>query len=78
MKSRRHGMRVDMEYIREFCWEASWKMSTWKTEKEVRELINIDLREICFLGGLWMELTWNCASWHVLVLVVLKLQVVLP
>jgi hypothetical protein len=34
-------------------------MGTWKAEREMMELIKIDLRKISFEGGLWMELTQN-------------------
>jgi hypothetical protein len=40
----------------EFCCEASSKAATWNTERRIGGSVKIDLREIVYEIGRWMEM----------------------
>lgn len=63
--------------IQIFADESSWKMTTWKTKKEMEGYINMNLRNIGYENSRWLEQVKNRVQWWCFALV-LNLQVLLP
>jgi len=47
--------------------EHSWKMTDWKTEKEVGGCIKTDFRERSCEDGRWMKVAQDSVQWYFVV-----------
>jgi hypothetical protein len=63
--------------IQNFGGETFWKMSTWKTEKELGDGFKLKIKEASCGVGRWMELTQDRVQWRISVLAVSNLRFLL-